>query len=80
MKKRAADRILVTEVARGQSIAAIESFKEADIDKYIWISEPSACDVCAELNDKVFTLGAANNIMPPETHPFCRCAISAYVE
>ena len=77
---RAADRILVTEVARGQSIAAIESFKEADIDKYIWISEPSACDVCAELNDKVFTLGAANNIMPPETHPFCRCAISAYVE
>ena len=80
MKKRAADRILVTEVARGQSIAAIQSFKEADIDKYIWISEPSACDVCAELNDKVFTLGAANNIMPPETHPFCRCAISAYVE
>src|SRR5699024_7631493 len=51
---RAADRILVTESARGQIIAQRESYKEAGIEEYIYLAEPSACDVCSELDDKVF--------------------------
>src|SRR5699024_6284608 len=46
MKKRAADRIAITETARAQSIAARESMKDAEIDKYIWIAEPDACPQC----------------------------------
>src|SRR5699024_2948096 len=54
MKKRAADRIAITETARAQTIAARESFKDAGIDKYIWIAEPGACPDCAALNGQTF--------------------------
>src|SRR5699024_6657086 len=47
---RAADRILVTEVARAQGIAQIESFKDAGIDKYIWVAESKPCPDCKELD------------------------------
>src|SRR5699024_9644206 len=46
MKKRAADRIAITEVARGQIIAQRESYKDAGIDHYIYLAENSACDIC----------------------------------
>src|SRR5699024_10974811 len=39
-KQRAAERLLITETARAQTIAARESFKDAESDKYIWIAEP----------------------------------------
>src|SRR5699024_10436267 len=78
MKKRAADRIAVTEVARGQHIAMTQALKDADIDKYIWISESDACDDCAELDGEVFDVDEAEYTVP--RHPFCRCATSAYVE
>lgn len=79
---RAADRILVTETARAQTIAASESFKEADIDKYIWIVEPSGCSICKEYGakGKIYTVGSDDPLPPQNSHPFCRCAISAYVE
>lgn len=78
MKKRAADRILVTETARAQSIAMTEAFKDAGIDEYTWISEPDSCPDCQELDGQVFKLG--DGPMPPEPHPNCRCSTSAYVE
>src|SRR5699024_9657880 len=49
MKKRAADRIAITEVARAQHIAMTQALKDADIDEYIWIAESNACPDCAEL-------------------------------
>src|SRR5699024_9761044 len=42
MKKRAADRIAITEVARAQTIAGVEAFKAAEVDKMMWIAEPDA--------------------------------------
>ena len=78
-KQRAAERILITEVARAQSTAAKESFKKAGIEHYTWISEPDACPVCARLDSKVFKLGANYNPMPPDPHPNCRCSISGHV-
>ena len=68
MKKRAADRILVTEVARSQHIAMTQALKDADIDEYIWIAEPDACDDCAELDGKVFDVDEAEYTVP--RHPF----------
>lgn len=77
-KQRAAERILITETARAQTIAARESFKDAGIDKYIWIAEPSACPDCAALNGQTFSVDKFNVSVP--RHPWCRCSIAAYVD
>ena len=80
MKKRAADRILVTETSRAQIIAQRESYKDAGIDQYIYLAEPSACDVCSELDDKVFKVkGMVIGVNAPFMHPWCKCSTSAYV-
>ena len=78
MKKRAADRILVTESARAQSIAMAETFIDAGIEEYIWIAEPDACPECSELDGQVFKLG--DGPMPPEPHPNCRCSTAGHYE
>lgn len=81
MKKRAADRILVTESARGQIIAQRESYKEAKIDEYIYLAENSACDICAELDDKVFKVkDMVIGVNAPFMHPWCKCSTAGYVE
>ena len=82
-KQHAAERILITETARAQTIAAAESFKKAEVDQYVFISEPTACDICAALDgkDKVFDV---KDMVPGENaspmHPYCRCAIAGHVE
>ena len=80
-KQHAAERILITETARAQTIAATEAFKEYDVDQYVYIAESSACDICAALDDKVFNV---KDMVPGENaspmHPHCRCAIAGHVE
>ena len=68
MKKRAADRIAITEVARGQHIAMTQALKDADIDEYIWIAESNACPDCAELDGKIFDVDEVEYTVP--RHPF----------
>ena len=78
---RAADRILVTESARGQIIAQRESYKEAGIDHYIYLAENSACDICHELDDKVFRVkDMVIGVNAPFMHPWCKCSTAGYVE
>src|SRR5699024_790846 len=80
-KQHAAERILITETARAQTIAGAEAFKEYDVDQYVYIAESSACDICAALDDKVFNV---KDMVPGENaspmHPHCRCAIAGHVE
>ena len=80
-KQHAAERILITETARAQTIAAAESFKDNGVDQYIFIAEPTACDICAALDDKSFDV---KDMVPGENaspmHPHCRCAIAGHVE
>lgn len=78
-KKYAADRIAITESARVQSSVMEQAFKDADIDQYIWITEPDGCPDCQELDGQVFDVGSGSP-MPPEPHPNCRCSTAAYVE
>ena len=81
MKKRAADRILVTESSRGQIIAQRESYKDAGIDHYIYLAENSACDICHELDDKVFRVkDMVIGVNAPFMHPWCKCSTAGYVE
>ena len=78
---RAADRILVTESARGQIIAQRESYKAAGIDQYIYLAESSACDICSELDDKVFKVkDMVIGVNAPFMHPWCKCSTAAYIE
>ena len=78
---RAADRILVTETSRAQIIAQRESYKDAGIDQYIYLAEPSACDVCSELDDKVFKVkDMVIGVNAPFMHPWCKCSTAGYVE
>ena len=80
-KQHAAERILITETARAQTIAGAESFKKAEVDQYVYIAEPTACDICSKLDDKVFDV---KDMVPGENaspmHPHCRCAIAGHVE
>ena len=77
----AANRILVTESARGQIIAQRESYKAAGIDQYIYLAENSACDICSELDDKVFKVkDMVIGVNAPFMHPWCKCSTAGYVE
>ena len=80
-KQHAAERILITETARAQTIAATEAFKKAEVNQYVYIAEPTACDICSKLDDKVFNV---KDMVPGENaspmHPYCRCAIAGYVD
>ena len=79
--KHAADRILVTESARGQIIAQRESYKEAGIEEYIYLAEPSACDVCSELDDKVFKVkDMVIGVNASPMHPWCKCSTASYYD
>ena len=75
---RAADRILVTETARAQTIAGVEAFKKAEVDKMMWIAEPSACPTCSEMDGKVFDINTTGLTIP--AHPFCRCSYAGYTD
>ena len=77
-KQRAAERILITETARAQTIAGVEAFKKAEVDKMMWIAEPSACPTCSEMDGKVFDIDTSGLTIP--AHPFCRCSYAGYVE
>ena len=71
MKKRAADRIAITETSRAQIIAQRESYKDAQVNDYIYLAEPSACDECSKLNDKVFKVkDMVIGVNAPFMHPF----------
>lgn len=79
-----ADRLLNTEVSRVLYMAQWGSIKKAGYRFVKWINEPKACLLCSAIGradngygsgiyeyDKVPTI-------PAQTHPNCRCAISAY--
>lgn len=80
-KKYAADRIAITESARVQGEAQKVSFKDGGFEKYTWISEPGACDICKPLDGKIFKIKDMGDNAPAlPQHPFCRCSTAAYVD
>ena len=80
-KQHAAERILITETARAQTIAGAESFKKSGVDQYVYIAEPTACDICSKLDDKVFDVkDMVPGVNASPMHPHCRCAIAGHVE
>src|SRR5699024_6161027 len=53
-KKYAEDRIAITESGSDQTVVQEETYKEYDIEQYIFISEIDACSDCIALDGEVF--------------------------
>lgn len=74
-----ADSLIRTEIAHIQTEAAKQRYKDYGIDKVqIWADpDERRCDVCGELHEKIYRVGAA---VPIPAHPRCRCCIIPVVE
>lgn len=79
-----ADRLLNTEISRVLYMAQWGSIKKAGYRFVKWINEPKACLLCSAIGreDSGFGSGVYEYYkvpsIPAQTHPNCRCAISAY--
>ena len=72
------ERLAITEGARVQTATQRLSFEEYDINKYVYIAEPTACKICGALNGKVFNVSdmrAGENAAP--MHPFVNARLRA---
>ena len=76
-----AKRLLVTEAARVQGDIQIDSMEQAGYEEYVYISEPTACDICKHLDGQHFKIKDREvgvNYYP--MHPFCKCSSAAYYD
>ena len=74
-----AERLMRTEMARVQTEAQMQSFKENGFTEYQFLALGNACDICRAIDGKHFPV---DKMMPgenaPPMHPNCRCSTSAY--
>lgn len=75
-----AERLMRTEFARVQTEATLQQLKDSGAKYYIFIaSNPRACPICKELNQKVFKVSEAEiGLTAPPIHPNCFCNIAEY--
>lgn len=80
---RDAERLLRTELARVQTEAQKESYKDENINEYEYIACGLAdcCDICRALDGKHFKL---SKMVPgenaPPMHPNCHCSTGPYLD
>lgn len=73
-----AERIVYTEVARAQTAASFEVYREAGVTEYELVVSEGACELClAEADENPHPLDYDGARVP--LHPFCRCANSPVV-
>lgn len=79
--KLAAERLVRTETTYVANAAEMESYKEAEVDKYVFVAtlDSRTSKVCREHDGKVYKVseGVPGENMPP-LHPFCRSTTIAY--
>ncbi|EOW1916396.1 minor capsid protein [Enterococcus faecium] len=77
-----AQRLMVTETTRIQSGVQKESYLDADTEKYGWVTEPNACQLCKSIAADgpylVSEMEVGKNMMP--VHPFDRCSTYPIVD
>ena len=71
---REAKRLVNTELAHIQTVAAEQRYKDAGIEyAEVWADEDERrCDICGKLHQKKYKIGTE---MPIPAHPNCRCCI-----
>lgn len=81
--KFAAERLIRTETTYIANVAEIESYKEADIDKYIFVAtlDIRTSEICRKMDGKIIERDKAvpGENLPP-LHPYCRSTTRAYFE
>lgn len=74
-------RLMVTETTRIQTAVQEQSYIDAEITEYGFMSEPSACERCLAINGKVFKVADMTpGTNAPSMHPFCRCSTYPVVD
>lgn len=81
--KMAAERLVRTETTYVTNMAELESYKELDIDKYIFVAtlDLRTSPMCREMDGKIIEVskGIPGENLPP-LHPWCRSTKRAYFE
>lgn len=74
-----ADSIVRTEMAHIQTQAARQRYADAGVQEVeVWADKDERrCDVCGELHQKRYPVGAA---MPIPAHPRCRCCVIPVID
>ena len=78
-----ARRLIQTETAHACARAQLASYKELDIDRYLYVATlaEQTCPICGKLDGKVFETDKGQpgkNLNP--MHPNCRCTSTAYFD
>lgn len=79
--KKALDRLVRTETTNFSNRATMEGYREAGIDKYIYLAtlDSRTSSLCRELDGKVFEREKAEiGVNMPPMHPYCRSTTIAY--
>jgi SPP1 gp7 family putative phage head morphogenesis protein len=81
--KFAAQRLIRTETTYVTNAAEIESYKECDIEKYVFVAtlDMRTSEICREHDGKIYDVskGETGNNLPP-LHTFCRSTTVAYFD
>lgn len=77
-----AHRLMVTELRRVQTDAAMDSYKASGVTRYVYMAvNPRACPVCREIDGKDFAVEDAQpGKNAPPMHPRCHCTTAPYVD
>ena len=80
--KMASERLVRTETTYIANEAELESYKECDIDKYVFVAtlDLRTSSMCREMDGKIIEVskGTAGENLPP-LHPWCRSTTIAYM-
>lgn len=68
--------IAITEGSRAMNLAAMDTYRELELDQIEW-SSADPCDICAENDGVVVAVGEdfPSGDSEPPAHPNCRCAL-----
>lgn len=78
-RRYVAERLAITETARVQDQAQMDSFKDSGYEYCVWVAEPTACEQCQDIanaHDGVYPIAKVPGI---PVHASCRCSKAAYV-
>ena len=71
-----ASAIARTEITRLSNIGLLDHYGETGAQRVRFIATLSArtCEICESFNGQVFDIDESYDIIPEQTHPFCRCS------
>lgn len=67
-----------TEVSYAQNTGIVDYYREAGVEKLMWVAAADACDECDDLDGEVTDLDGVfegTDLGMPPAHPMCRCTV-----